>query len=335
MPDFGFPAQYRQDNMARLIADLRSRGDESRVAAVTGRFADITNERGGRVNELMQIEKSISDLQSYAEAIALSETRADTMQQSLNSIVASAQELADTAAILGTTGTDVNLSSLSGQASGGLDSIVSALNVNIAGRSLFAGDDAGGGAIVDANTILTTATTILETGGAAGAAYSTLEAEFLNAGATFDTSFYLGGAGRAPLTEIAPGEQVDYTVKADDEASRRVLLNTAVMAAAFDLSNAIPQSERRDLLQLASTGLRSVIGQLTTTQAELGVAEARIASVKARNIATEATLSIRFNDLAAADQYDAALALNELDSQLETAFATTARLSNLSLANFI
>lgn len=335
MPDFGFPAQYRQNNMARLIADLRSRSDDSRVEAVTGRFADVTSERSGRVSELMQLEKSISDLQVYAEAIALSETRSDTMQQSLGAIVDTAQILTDATAVLGTTGTDTNFATLSGQAAEGLETIVNALNVNFAGRSLFGGDEGSNPPLVDANTIFATSTTILVGGGAAGAAYAALQTEFLNPGATFDTTFYQGGAGRAPLTEVAPGEQVDYTVKADDSAARNVLFNTTVLAAAFDLTNAIPQTERRELMRLASDGLRTAIGELTTLRSDLGTAEARIASVKARNIATEATLTLRFNDLAAADQFDAALSLNELDSQLETAFATTARLSNISLSNFI
>ena len=67
MPEFGFPAQPRLDLMRRTIADLRARADDARTATVTGRFADLTHVRGGRVGEVMQIEKSIADLHGYAD----------------------------------------------------------------------------------------------------------------------------------------------------------------------------------------------------------------------------------------------------------------------------
>jgi len=335
MPEFGFPAQPRQAQLARIISDLRNRADDERVAAVTGRYADVTAAREGRVNELMQIEKSITDLNGYAEAIALSEARADTMQQSLDRLSDIGQVLTDTTDLLTTNGTDANFEVVSAQARADLDVLVAALNVDFAGRALFAGDDAGTSSLIDPATMFTTSVAVLEAAPNSAIAYADLQNEFLNAGATFETTFYQGGTGRAPLTEVAPGETVDYTVKADEAAIRKVLFNTVVLAAAHDPTNAIPAAERRSLMEKGSAGMRSAISELTTIQARLGTAEARIATVKARNIAMEAAFTVQFNDLAGADDYAAALALTELDTQLETAFATTARLSNLSLVNYL
>ena len=334
MPDFGFPAQPRQASMTSIIADLRRRADDERVAAVTGRFADVTSEVDGRVNELMQIEKSISDLQTYGEAIALSETRAGVMQQALGAIGAVGQSLADTTSVLLTNATDQDLENVSIQARGEIGTIVAALNADLGGRSLFGGDDSASPALADADTIFTGSVPFLEGATGPGAAYAALEAEFVNPGGLFDTTFYQGGAGNAPLTEVAPGERVDYGVKADEDPMRRVILNVVVLAAAFDKSNGIVPDQRRDLIARASDELRTSLSQLTSVEARLGAAEARIANVKARNIATEASLSISFNEIASADTFTAALNLSELENQLEVAFATTSRLANLSLANF-
>jgi len=335
MPEFGFPAQPRQALMRRTIADLRQQADTARIATVTGRFADLTAEREGRVGELMQIEKSIADLKGYGEAIALSEARAETMQRTLGRLTALSQSLTDTAELLLTNGTTDNLANLSTQARGDFESLVAALNVDFAGRALFAGDDAGGAALLDAPSIIAASVPVLEAGATAPAAYADLEAEFLDPGGLLDTTFYQGGAGGAPLTEVAPGERIDYGVKADEAPMRRVLLNVAALGAAFDLSNAIPDVNRRDLVSRASAGLRNAITQVISVQSRLGSAEGRIADIKARNLATEAALSIRFNELAGADNYSEAVRLSALESQLETAFATTARLANLSLANFL
>lgn len=335
MPEFGFPAQPRYASMSRLISDLRNRADDSRVEAVTGRFRDVTSERRGNVNEIMQLEKSINDLNIYAESIALSETRASVIQTNLGVAVDLAQSTADNTALLLTNRADIGTEVFSSRSRDDLDALVAGFNVNFAGRSLFAGDNAGSAALVDAETIFTTSTAILEAAATGTDAYNDLRDEFLNAGATFETSFYLGGTGRAPLTEIAPGQRVDYGVRADEQPVRKLLFNTVVLAAAYDRSNALTEGQRRELLELGADGIRNTIPELIEVRAELGTAEARIADVKARNVAAEAAFTLRFNDLAGADSYEAALTLNELDTQLQTAYQTTARLSSLSLANYI
>ncbi len=334
MPEFGFPAQPRQASLASIIAKLRDRADDARFAAVTGRNADVTRELDGRVSELMQIEKSINDLQSYSEAIALSEARANVMQQSLGRIGAVSQSLTDTVDLLGTNGTDRDFESLSLTARGELQTVVASLNASFGGRALFAGDVTATPTVADADTIFASSVPFLEGAASSTAAYAALEAEFVGAGGLFDTAIYQGGAGNPPRTEIAAGEQVDYGVKANEDPMRRALLNVVVLAAAYDTSNAIPDEQRRDLARIANEGLREGIGSLVTVQGRLGAAEARIANIKSRNIATEASLTLNYNELAGADTYQAALSLSELDTQLETAFATTARLADLTLANF-
>ena len=334
MPDFGFPAQPRQANLASLVSALRSRSDDVRVATVTGRHADPTKELSGRVKEILQIEKSIADLNGYADIIALSEQRAATMQASLDTVKDIAVQLANETTTLLTNGTDQNLGVVSDDARQRFDTVVSALNTQFAGRSLFSGDETSNPAIADSATIFAAAVPILESPPGGTGAYAALAAEFMTAGGLFDTTFYTGGAGDAPVTEVAPGERVDYTAKADEDPIRRVLFNLTVLAAANDPTNAITE-DRRVLTQQATDGLRTAISQLVSIQSRVGAAEERIATAKTRNIAAEATFTLSYNELAGRDQYDAILELTEIENQLETAFVTSSRLSNLSLANFI
>ena len=335
MPEFGFPTQHRHYSMSSLISSLRDRGDDVRVEAVTARYSDVTRELGGHVDELMQIEKSLGDLFGYSEAISLAESRATTIQSALSRITSIAQVLADTTDLLTTNGTDQDFKAVSIQAREDFGSVVSSLNVQFAGRSLFAGDDSNGLAIADASSIQAASVPFLESAGSANAAYASLVAEFTNPGATFDSVIFQGGPGTAPYAEVAPGERVDYNVRADEIALREVLANVIALGAAYDPSNSIPDSQRRQLAELASDGLRSNISQIIGIQGRVGSAEARIANLKARNTANEASLTIAFNKLAGADQLDSTLELTELERQLETAFATTARMSNLSLVNFL
>ena len=335
MPEFGFPTQHRNHSMSLIIASLRDRSDAARVESVTGRFEDVTSELGGSVSELMQIEKSILDLKGYADTIALAEARADVTQKSMSRIREVAQSLADATALLSANGTTSDFENLSAQAREEFGSVVSALNVHFAGRALFAGDDSSGLAISDQNTIQTLGVPFLEGAASATAGYNTLMSEFTSAGATFDTSVYQGGAGDSPPAIVAPGEVVEYGVKADESAFRSVLANLVALGAAFDPTNSISDDQRRELTALASEGLRADISQIISAEGRVGSAEGRIATIKARNIASEASLTIAFNNLAGADQLNAAIEITELERQLETAFATTARMSNLSLVNFL
>lgn len=335
MPDFGFPAQPRQAVLASLIAGLRRDSDDARIETVTGRYADITRSMGGRVTEALHLEKSIRDLSSYDEAIALTEARASTIQAGLDQMVGSIQTLTDQTDLLRLNGTDQNLETLSYQARDTLDSLVSALNIDFGGRALFAGDESGGVALADAGTIFDTATTALEGHADAASAFAALEAEFMDPGGAFDTTFYQGGAGRAPSSDIAPGERVNYTVKADEAPFRQALMSVAALSAAFDTSNGIPDDQRRELLSFVATEMRSSIGGVIGIQGRLGSVEARISDVKARNVAAESALTIQYNDLTAADGFESALRLTEFENQLETAFSSTARIAQLSLAQYI
>lgn len=335
MPEFGFPAQPHMSRMSDLVRRVRRDSDETQMAAVTGRPADLAASLEGRVSEAMLIEKALADLEQYGQAIALAEARASVTQQSLDQAVHLGQDLTNSVSSLLTNGTVENMKIVSEEGRAMLESTVSALNARLGGRSLFAGDAGVGPALTDAGTIYTASAAVLATGTTAPGAYSALEAAFTGAGGLFETTFYTGGTGDAPLVEVAPGETVDYSLRADEEAVRRVLLNTVIVAAAYDMTNGIPDEIRRDLLATANDKLHEAMDLTVNLQGRLGTAEARIATVKARNIAEDSALTIRFNDLAGADQYEEGLRLSEIEAQLETAFYTTARLSRLSLSNYI
>lgn len=334
MPEFGFPAQPQMSRMNDLVRRVRRDSDETQMAAVTGRPADLAATLGGRVSEAMLIEKALIDLDHYSQAIALAEARASVTQQSLDQTVRLGQDLTGSVSSLLTNGTIQNLEIVSGEGRAMLESTVSAFNARFAGRALFAGDLGDGTALADADTIYSASVAVLAAGPSAAAAYAALETEFTTTGGLFETTFYTGGTGDGPLVEVAPGEVVDYALRADEEAVRRVLLNTVIIGAAYDTGNGIPGAHRRELITTANDRLREAMGQIVNLQASLGTAEARIATVKARNIAEDSALTIRFNDLAGVDRYEEGLRLSEIEAQLETALYTTARLSRLSLTNY-
>ena len=76
-------------------------------------------------------------------------------------------------------------------------------------------------------------------------------------------------------------------------------------------------------------------GGLVRLRAELGAAQERISVAQDAADAESNTLQRTRNDLAGVDQYEAATRFTALEAQLESLYTVTARLSALSLTNYI
>ena len=331
----GFPAQPRSDLMTRLISELRDRSDTTRLEAVTGLLSDPAKALGGKVSELLDLEQSLAEVTQYREIINLAESRASVIQASLGALRSLAVDLH----VSGQTALDLELApaveAVSASARHALGAAISALNVNFGGRHMFAGDAGETQAVSPVEVFMSSSVPILEAGPTAGAAYANLSVEFTVATGLFETSFYTGGSGDAPSSEIAQGERLDFAPKADEAPIRALLRDLVTLAAAFDPENAIVEGNRRGLAEQAIAGLRNNVAELVGMASKVGVVEERMGQVKTRHQALEAALTLAYTKLAGRDQFEAASELTQIESQLEITFLTTAQLANLSLANFL
>jgi flagellar hook-associated protein 3 FlgL len=331
----GFPAQPRQDLMSRLIGQLRDQSDTARQEVVTGFRADPAAALNGKVSELLGMEQSLAEIAQYREIISLASARAAVTQSTLGVLRDFANELN----VSGQTALDSTLpaagEAVSVSARQALGAAISALNISFGGRRLFAGDAGDSPAVASVEDFLAASVPILEAGPTAGAAYANLTVDFTGVGGLFDTSLYTGGSGNAPASEVARGERLDFAQRADAAPIRALLRDLVTLAAAFDPGNAIPEDNRRALAGQAIAGLRDNVVGLVGMASRVGAAEERMATVAAHNQASESGLTLAYMSLAGRDQFEAAAELTNLETQLETTYLATARLANLSLANFL
>ncbi len=335
LPAIGFPAQPRNDLMSRLISQLRDRSDIARQEAVTGLLVDPAKALGGKVSEMLDLERSLAEINQYREIIGQAEARASVIQGSLDLIRNLAVDLHISGQTAPETGVATGGKVVSASARQALGAALSALNVSYNGRHLFSGDAGDSRALVSVDMFMSASVAILEAGPTAGAAYANLSVEFTTTTGLFETSFYTGGSGDAPASEVARGERLGFAIRADEDPIRSLLRDLATLAAAFDPNNAIAAADRRGLAANAVSGLRNNVAALAGLSARVGVAEERMGQVSTQHQASEATLTLAYTKLAGRDQFEAATDLNQLESQLEITFLTTARLANLSLVNFL
>ncbi len=334
LPVSGFPAQPRHDLLSRLIGELRGRADVTREEAVTGRLVDPAGALRGQVSELFGIERALANITQYGDILDLAEARASAIQASLGALREIAVDLHSSGVTALSANSGVATEIISTAARQALSAAVSALNVSFGGRGLFSGDGSGL-ALASAESIFSASLAVVGPGPTGGAAYANLTVEFTLAGGLFDTSFYTGGTGDAPASEVAEDERLAFAPRADAAPIRELLRDITALAAAFDPGNPLPGDERRALANNAISGLLNIVDDLTAMAARVGVAEERMDTVRARHGAAETALTRVFNRLAGRDQFEAAAELTQLEAQLETTYITTARLANLSLANFL
>lgn len=212
-------------------------------------------------------------------------------------------------------------------------SAIAALNVRVGDRVIFAGVTSDGAATISAEAILAELTTA--TAGATTAAQmaSTIS-DWFDDPAGYATTAYLGGAARGPV-QIAEGESLGFGTTANDPALREVLKGLA-MAAMLDTGALSGDAEGRAALALAAGE------QLTAAEtgraylaASLGLAEARVEAATTRNQTERSALLVAQSTLLAVDPYEASARLDEAETQLNLLYALTARLSKLSLTDYL
>jgi flagellar hook-associated protein 3 FlgL len=147
-------------------------------------------------------------------------------------------------------------------------------------------------------------------------------------------TFYLGGTPLSPAP-VAPGEGADISTTALDPTIRDTLAGFA-MAALIDRGVlAGNPEERARLAQTAGQKLHTTEDARITLAARIGAVEAQVEAARTRNGAEATALGILRSDIGSVDPYEAATRLETVRAQLEALYLVTARISGLSLVEYI
>lgn len=329
--DLATAFRLRHDN-ARLRAALNGASRE----LASGRAADLTRHLGGDFGRLAGVERGIRRAEAFAGVIGAARLEVGARQAAVGTIRSLAQDV--TGALLLVEGTtDATLVDNAARvASGHLASVLGLLNAQTGGRSLFAGTAVDGPAVSDADTMLTALEAEVALAGAGTAAdVQTVVQAWFAAGGGFETAGYIGGGTSLAPLAISDGETLAAAPRADDMRFRGVLAALATAALADRGILAGDPGERARLVRSAGEALLPADRDLIDLQAEIGGDEALLerAGTEVRT-ASDALETARM-ELIGVDPYEAATELSAIETQLESLYTTTARLSRLSLADYL
>jgi flagellar hook-associated protein 3 FlgL len=332
MKPIGVPTQLSFARLSGAVALLRGQAATARNEVTTGRIEKLPEHLGSATGDAQLLRRAAQDIALRRDMIARADLRGSVVQDTLASIQAASSGLqADIAAAIGR-GDETAVRAAARDAEGALDTAIARLNARVEGGALFAGDASRSQALAPAATLISDISAIFAAAPNAAQLEADLDFYFNDPAGGFAQNIYLGGSGDLYSIEIAPGERVGLTARADAAPFKDALRGLAVAVVA----GAAPQSAMRDeALAKAGERLSAASDGVTELRADIGVEEKRAADARARLDVEETALNAAYNERTARDPYEAASRLTALEAQLEASYAMTARLSRLSLANYI
>lgn len=324
--------QLRRHNV-QLQRHLQQLSEE----LTTGVKADLAKAVSGDFKVLAGIDRTLQNLDSYHTATTEAAHFAASLQASLAVTQDIATELAPGLVSVATSGDPTLVDTLVNDARQKFHAAVSALNTQVGDRYLFAGAATDQKPITGSQDILD-ALSLAVAGQMTATGVQTAVAAWFDApvgGGGYLDTVYGGSANALAPFRLGEGNSAVLDVTAADAPLRGMLESLALGALLAEGVLAGDHTERAVLATTAGESLFAANGQMAALRARIGTVEAHIDAAATRNSAEKSALEIARTGIVAADPYETASALEAVQTQIETLYSLTARLSRLSLADYL
>lgn len=321
--------------LRRQNVQLKSQMSKLSEELTSGRTSDTAKHLSGDYSYLGDLERGSRVLEGYFTAATEARLFTGAMQNALEHVHTLTSKLSATLISTSNSNLPTVIASASFDARGQLATIVSSLNSNVAGRALFSGVEVDSAALAPAETILSNLRTAVAGEISLSGIVTAVDQWFDTPGGGFETLGYQGSTqGMSPYL-LGEGQSVDLDLRADNPAFRDLLKNVAIAALANDPALGFATTLKSHLLLHAGQGLITAQDSLTGIRADLGFAESRIEESTSRIASEKTSLDYARGELLGVDPYESATRLENVQFQLESLYAVTARLSRLTLADYL
>lgn len=315
---------------AETRAALANAGTEMTTGQNTSRY-DATS---GNITRIFAIERALDRNEVFANTIALSEVRVDTTQHALGLILAPLQDLSATlpsAAGMGDTQASLVHARTARNA---FTDTMGALNTQSGGLSLFAGTATDGPAVAPAAAILAELDALAAGSATPADAITAINAYFAPGGGFFATG-YVGSTDDLAAVDVGEGRRLAYAPRADANEIADALRSEALAAVVAGGAFAGDLGAQMEMLSAAGAAMLGAKEGLLDLRSAVGVTQQALEHAKATRTAEKDTLDLARNAIMTVDPVEAASVFQALETQLQTIFTVTARLSELSYVRYM
>ena len=314
-------------------ANLKDSIQNLSTEVTTGLTAATTERVKGDYTALSGIEASLTQLSSFKLVTSETSAIANHMQLALNNISDSGSALSSGLLAAASSTSPTRINTLGVDADQRLQSALAALNTKFGTQSLFAGTMSDHPAVADADTMMAALGTAIS-GAVSAADIESAVNGWFNDPSGYESIVYQGGAAQDAI-DIGPDQKAQIDVTAKDPAIASMLKGLALASLLHRGVLAGDDASRADLAKRAGESLASALAPFVELTARLGTTEATVVNAGIRNDAEKSALETARLGLQSVDPYEAATKLQAAQSQLEALYAVTARLSRLSLVNYL
>lgn len=300
----------------------------------SGKVSDVRKATDGNTAYVADIERSLTELNGYDLAAREASQFAAGIQNALSRVNDVSIDFRNTLLASSSSALGESSSSLITQARGSLDDVINAINTDVGGRSLFSGTSTDITALASSEIILSDLVTSMSGAGTVDDLLAAAKAWFDDP-AGYGATGYLGSDTALAPISLSDGATAEFELRGDDPALRKVLQGLAIIAVADDPALGLTAGQKSELLQKSTPEILGASDRIIDLQAKVGFSEARIETNIVRQSAKRATLEMARSELLSINPYETATELEQVQFQLQSLYAITSRMSQLSLVNFL
>ena len=341
-------SQAVSNAMRYQVLNMQQELAKAQTEVTTGKLADPGVTLGSRTGQAVSLSRDVDRLNGLVDSNNLISTRLTATQDALGQI----NDLTQTflSALTADKGSGVASTVTQQAAQTALSSVTSILNTSVNGEYLFAGINTDVQPINDVSAAASPAKQALDQAFQAHFGFPPSDPAAANITAS-DMSDFIDGlvatqttdpawkdnwsnATDQPITSrISLNETADTSVSANSVGTKKFML-AATMVSNFMQGN-LSEGARDALVSKASDLITDSLTDSASQQAQLGLTQNKVSSATDRIKSQVALFQRNLNDLEGVDPYEASTKITSLLGQIETSYALTARMQQLSLVNFL
>lgn len=336
-------------SLANSILNMQTKLAQAQKEMSTGNVADLGDSLGSSVGLDYSYGASNSLLSTILSTNNLVTSRLDLTQSSLSNISTDAGSL-QTALVQAQNG-EGSAATIVSEAENALQSLTSSLNVSVGGTYIFAGINSGVAPVENyistppsaaqqaVAAAFTSAFGMSQTSSAVRTITATQMQNFISGpfANLFSSSNWSANWSQASSegaqNQISLSQSLNTSITANDPALRQ-LAEGYTMLSDLGLQN-LSQPAYNTVISAASSLISQGVSGLTQMQANVGIMQSEVKSANQAMSIQQNFFQTQIGTLENADQTQTAVQVDSLTTQIETAYQLTAKLQQLSLAQYL